>query len=341
MKKILALLVCATMVIGLTACGGNKVTENTQPAEGDNAGQEMYIGVAFPTLASEFYSDIADRIVELGNAQGAKVDVMSCELDSNVQMQQIENFATMGITHLIIQSYDMESMIETLKKTRASGIYVASFGVAPSDLESVDIIPGCIDSYALGGVSAKLAAEWIDETFPGAPDGSIEVAVISNTSISDTAVRSEGMQTIAEYSAKAKVVGSYDLIGANDSTTKAQEFIDIMMEEHPNIKCVVAYDAASAIGANEAAMRNAKINPAEFGIFGCDFTTTMAELIAQSETDASVLRGAVKQGDDMAQMLIDAVNGKLDSQIDPETKAYNMDLYPISIHNLTDYYSAG
>ena len=305
-----------------------------------SAQDDMYIGLTFPTFSTDYYNEIVYGINEICAEKGIRFDSVSCEQDAYLQKQQIENFVTMGITHLIIQSTNMGSLEDALIDARRKGVYVCSYGYTPNDPDSVDIVAGYLNSFELGALAAKEAAKWIDAVFPDAEDGSIEVAVVQKSLFTGPSDRSEGLKTIADYSSKARIVEIFDLLGFTDCSTKTQEFVDTMMVDHPDIKAILCYDAACAVGANEASMRNPNVDPSEFGIFACDFTKSMGDLILLSRSDDAVLRSAVKIGDDVPAMLVNSVLGLYDDQIDKRKRACLMNLYPITTDNIDEFYDS-
>jgi len=311
----------------------NAETENTKDNQKD---EEMYLGVSFPSLANAFFTTTSDQIEAKCKEEGVRVEIVSCEGDISLQIEQLENFATMGVTHVVVNSLDLSSIQDTMKKLREEGIHVYYFGTIPSDIDSYDSC-SALDQAAVGDLQAQAAADWIEKTYPDAKEGSIEVAAIISTANQDMIDRSEAMQKLEKYTSKAKVVVTYDVIGKTDMNTSTQEYVDILFSEHPDVKAIMTVDVNCGLGANEAIMRISSINAEEIGVFSADFDDAMAFQIFQSTEGKSVLRSAVKlfKEDDNGKAILDVLQGRVDLD---ENKCFYGESLLITVDNLSDFY---
>jgi ABC-type sugar transport system substrate-binding protein len=270
-------------------------------------------------------------------AGGYEVITISCEANAAQQVSDIENLITMNCEAIFFFAVDPNALTDVLKKGRKAGIKMYGIACTIDDLEAYDKIINT-DQYASGVGAAEMAASWVDATFPDAADGSIETALIVNTSTVDSNKRSDGERTVAELSPKIKVVAEYDLAGASDSNIKAQEYAEIMQSQYPNLKCVVTYGTDASLGINEAFMRNAGLNRSEFAVFGVDTNEVIYKGIKSSITDESLIRGTVSLGDDLSidvwECLIDA-----DLEYMDESRSIFKPVKLITTENIGNYVS--
>jgi ABC-type sugar transport system substrate-binding protein len=300
------------------------------------ANATKFVAVDLLTMADEFFTALADNVKKNFGAAGIKTQIASADMDEATQWNQIENFVTMGATDIFLFAVNPKTL-NNLKKYNTPEINIFPIGVLPTDPEAYD---ACLnaDQASVGVPCAKLAAEWIEKTFPDAPAGSIEVGAIINTGNSGGMLipRGDAMMDLAKYTDKAKIAGVYDVGTDPNPGAKAQELVDAMMIEHPKIKVILAVQQASGLAANEAIMRMKNIDLKNFGVFSCDFDKTMGAIIADSATNKSVLRCGVSFGD-VSLTMLDLVLGKL--KLDDKKQTF-IPAYGVSIDNLADFYTA-
>lgn len=124
-KKVLAGMLAAMMVVGLTACGGSKEAASTDSQEtteatdtADDAAAEdtakedtakeggIHIGCAVQTLSNQVWAQQMEEITSRAKADGNEVTVVDCDENANTQIDQIENFITSGVDAIIVQPVD-------------------------------------------------------------------------------------------------------------------------------------------------------------------------------------------------------------------------------------------
>ena len=110
-RRVLALLLAATMTLGLAACGSKEeapadtpapaeTTDDVEaPAEdaeapAETAGEEIKIGVLLKPESNEYWSSMKAGILEWAEGQdGVTVEVLCAESEDNItgQLEQLEN----------------------------------------------------------------------------------------------------------------------------------------------------------------------------------------------------------------------------------------------------------
>ena len=310
--------------------------ESTKALPGD-PGYDLngkLVGFSCPFLAVEFFSSMSDEFENFFVAHGARYIVLSADGNPATQVENIENFITMGTDVLILFLVDESAATDALISARASGVYVV---VVAHVMDNTDAYDVCItvNQYESGVAGAQMAAEWINTNYPNAAPGSIEVAMLISTAQEGTNPRNDGMRVITELTDKAKIY-EYDL-GDQRSQAAAMQYVEQVFLEHPDVKLFLCFGSEMALAADEVAM--SKVTDREgFAIIGVDSIDVILDRIGASETDQSLIRGAIKLGFGTPYTVYQIVIGewadKLADNVYPEECVF------VGIDNYINYYSA-
>ena len=153
MKKLVALLLIASMVATLTACGssGNNNASSEKPASQDSAaeetgadeaapaeeaaaeeeapaadGEEFPIGIAFANENGARWHYDEKFMVETIEAAGGKALVQWANYDQTKQENQVDNLITQGVDAMILIAVS-SNMSSTVEKIKAEGIPVVCY----------------------------------------------------------------------------------------------------------------------------------------------------------------------------------------------------------------------
>lgn len=327
-KTVLAVMMACAMSFGMGAAVNAEGTDVGLP-EGSK------IGFSTITLASEFFAQLDDASHEYFDEAGYDLVTVSCEMNAATQVSDIENLIAMGCDGIILFATDPSSLEDVCAKAVSEGVKVYLIAATFENRDSYTCILGT-EQYDTGVNAAIMAAEWIDETFPDAEDGSVEVCVIGNTTSEEASARTEGMLSVTDLTPKATVVETFDLTGATDTNIKSQEFADMITGKYPDCKVVLAYGVDAELGSNEVFMRDSSLDRAHFGIFGVDTSQVAYEQIKLSQTDESVIRGTVNLGDDLALNILELVRGDYSDQMGDDG-VINTPQTLITAKNIDDY----
>lgn len=315
MKKKIALLLATIMVFGsLTACGNSSVGTKKEAASKVttiNGKPLTKIGLSAPAMDNEFMTNLKESLEKTAKENGVKVLVSEAEQSSSKQVEQIENMITSGCEAICVSPVDLNAILDCLKHAKESGVTISLCGVVPDSKDYYDVVAN-VEQYDLGKAAAQAAADWINKTFPDAPDKSIEVAVLALNNSGEAIKRESGLKAIEELCPKAKIVEEYDSTGASSIPTKAQEYAEMMFVSHPDVKCVLTYSDFMGLAANEVAMKNPNLDKSKFGIFGCDYSEAGSAAIEKSKTNDSVYRASGAFGVTFGKTMFDTVVGNVD-----------------------------
>ena len=135
MKKILAMILAAAMVLGLAACGNSgeasapaaepAAQEMTAKAASEQAGN--LVGVAMPTKDLQRWNQDGENMKAELEAAGYSVDLQYGANDIATQVSQIENMIANGCRALVIASIDGDALGTVLAQAKEKQIPVIAY----------------------------------------------------------------------------------------------------------------------------------------------------------------------------------------------------------------------
>ena len=273
MKKslIILLAVVASASLLLTACASVPAAPAPaagQPAQTTDAAAPagtLRVGYAVPDASNPFLANLTKNVTEYFAPDGVEVIVADAQGDATKQVNQIENFTTMGVNTIIVMAIDPKGVKSVIEDAQKAGVKVM---VAGGDTGSYDAIMHT-DQQAMGAMIAQMACDFIAKTFAGAADGSVEVGIIENRDTPEATARSTGMATVATLCPQAKIAG---VVGGQPTITVGATSAENLLTAHPNVKVILAYNDAQGLGATQTVAAMSTIDPATFAIFGADNT---------------------------------------------------------------------
>ena len=287
MKKFLGIILALALMLAVAI-----------PATAETAGADLTgkkVGFSALMMSSEFFTDMSNQMEAYFTERGMEYKVADANGNAQTQIQTIENFVEMGMDYIICFVVDASSITDTLIKARESGAFIIVIGTVLDNPDAADVCIS-ISQYESGVVEAELASEWIDATFPDAEDGSVEVALLTNSENEDAVARCDGLRTIADINSKVVIVEEHETTQA-DGSVAGQNYAEMEMMNHPDLKVILTYGTDQGAGANEAAMINGSINKDEFAVFTIDTAEFIRNKVIDSASGESVLRGTVMLGE--------------------------------------------
>ena len=296
MRKSLSLLLAVAVIAALllSACA---TTPATQPPADDNAASTagaapadatLRVGYAVPDASNPFLSNLTKSVAEYFAPDGVEVVVADAQGDATKQVNQIENFTTMGVDAIIVMAIDPKGVTSVIENAQKAGIKVM---VAGGDTGVYDAIMHT-DQHAMGAMIAQMACDFLAANYAGAADGSVEIGIIENRDTPEANLRSDGMATVTTLCPAATIAG---VVGGQPTITFGATAAENLLTAHPNIKVILAYNDAQGLGATQTVAAMSTIDPATFAIFGADNTP---DALAAIESGDSVFRGTVRFGSD-------------------------------------------
>jgi ribose transport system substrate-binding protein len=339
MKRRIPLLMIVLMVM-LSACTAAPAqpTEQQQasgsaatsaPQQPAAAAGKPIIAVSLPSLDNPLMLGFQDAFTKT-YGKDYDVQVASADGNANNQATQVENFTAMKPRFLFVMPVESTSLVPKLIDARNAGVSVLVAGGDPGDSKAYDGVM-MMNQYLSGMYEAWMAKQWVDKTYPDAPDGSIETAIFESTLNTEATARSNGIKMIAEPYLKnvngeyidetGKVVSEANKV-ANPSyspkvkvaqTVQAEMFqagqtaMQNILTTNPNVKLVLAYAGDGGMGASQAMMDefakgqgvSAIEDLAKVAVFGVGMIGPEGQAVIDSASGKTVFRGTIRFGGDL------------------------------------------
>ena len=293
----------------------------SQAASSPVASTNKKVGYSTPTAASGFMAFLSGELEKRFKADGWEWNIGIADGDSKKQIDQIENFMTLGVGTLVVVAVDPTGLKDALTQAKAAGIHIINFTTDPG---VGDVYMGA-DETLVGQTNADVASAWIDKTFPNAAAGSVKVAIMEFRDTPEASHRSDGLQSISKNS-KVTIVKT---VASPNDTAGAQSATENLLLTNPDLNVILTYNSAMALGVNAAVMAPSSpiTDKSKFGVFGADISQEVASDILASKTDKSVLRGVTQIGGDINVTLGNLV--KYADELNAGTAVAPRDIAPI------------
>ncbi len=325
MKKVLAMLLCLLMVVGLLS--GCK--SGTEPKGETEEGKLGLVGFCTVSMSESIYV-LEQEALEAIFEGKAEVQTVSCDQNSATQIQQIKNFATMGADLIIINPTEIRALADAIIEAHNAGCKIYING-ATSDELGEEFYDCCTvsDEYLCGAYVAMIAKNWIEahEAELNAANPDWELSFIISSLGEETIKRNKGELSILEEYLKDWEGNYVDASGnivdeagkvANPAYCKlaADHYNGIQLEQdmgnsslnmanilatNPNTRIFLAYNSLVSTQGGQYLVDNYKDRIDEFAIFSAGVMGNEADYMvgAVSDTDGvtpSVMRGACQFG---------------------------------------------
>ena len=343
MKKLITLVLVVLLVV-LTGCKSTP-TETTTPEVTTAPAEKPIIAVCLPALDNPLMLAIQDTFV---NGFGADYDVQvsSADGNANTQATQVENYTAMQVKLLVVMAVEATSLVPKLIEAREAGTLVMFIGGDPGNPDAYDSVM-MMNQYLSGYYEAYMAKLWVDQTYPDAPDGSIETAIFESTLNPEATNRSNGIKMIAEpymknaqgeyidadgnvvdqakaapnpaYSSKVKVV---QVVQA-EMFQAGQTAMQNALTTNPNVKLVLAYAGDGGMGASQAIVDEFAKGPgvsaiediSKVAVFGVGMIGPEGAAVLDSASNKTVFRGTIRFGGDLVGRTIEYAGKMLAGEV--------------------------
>lgn len=324
MKKLFALLLAVLMVFALVACATEKEETQTPagtetpagtgapgadapPAASDGltkeqleaslpceyvpekleAGIPVLIGYSTTTFDNAIAYHTNEYVKEQFLALGCQYNSVACDQDTALQIQQIENFVTMGTACLYIAAGDPDAVKDAILAAEAAGTRCMFYGAMPN----YDISGTCnVDLNQMGRECGLMAIAWLDQQYPDAPAGSIDTAVFGYYFVTECGMISDGIKNALATDARVNIVYTHDdCIGIDNGFTAAEQAVTAS----PDLKLIASYDMDAAIGAANYLTSLPDADLTEYGVFTTNTNSEIDKLLEDSANGIGCFRGTI------------------------------------------------
>lgn len=328
-KKLLSIMLAASMVIGLTACGSTEKETSTDKeasatatdksaeaktdakADDTKSGGSVKVGFVVKSLADQYWI-----LVKAGAQAAAKennVDLTfiapNAESDVEKQVQNIETLVAAKVDVLCVAPSNDETVLPALQNAVKAGIKVIAVDTDSS-------LPEKLSFIGTGNeVAAKDGAKWAGEQI-----GEGGTAIILRGRLGDAThdAREKGLKAGLEE-AGIEVLESQ---AADSTEEKGLSVTENLLQKYPDVKLVITTADSMATGAYNAVVA-AK---SEATVYGFDGTIPVSEKVEKGEMLGTTAQSPYDMGVIAIQSAVKVMNGEtLEKVIDSGSKVINKD----------------
>lgn len=236
----------------------------TEPASKDKSKEgPIQVGAIMYARDLEYW-----RLIEAGMRAAAKKHDVEINIDvSNRQLateaQLIDTLHARGDNVLVVDPLDSKASLPMLKKARNRGMTIVQYDNRVDDTSFEHFVG--VDNATLGRAVGKDAKEHIDAEF----GGKAKMALLTGDTEPNGPPRKKAFLSQVKGS---KVVTTAEAVGSPEAGSKAFETV---MQAHPDIDVVFAWNGAAMQGAAVAAKRM----KSDVKIFGVDMSKQVADIM--------------------------------------------------------------
>lgn len=270
MRKVTLGIVAAAAACGLalSGCSSESPLEQntTQATETGASGSTdlngKSIGITVADLANQYYVSVTDGMKDACEDLGCSVEVHDGKQDTLSQISAVENFVTKGMDVIVIAANADNALDSAAKEAEDAGIPVVALA---QQTGGVDAFIRLSEEEA-GETSGKVAADWINANLSDPSEA--KVLVVGDKTVSNTALRIEGIKKGVEENAPGAVVVAEAPANSTESAISATENA---LTANPDINVVIGNNDDTALGAYEAMVAAGK-KVGEAAVVGFDAT---------------------------------------------------------------------
>lgn len=284
-KRLMAILLGMTMVMGLAACGSSASQETDTPASSEteesaaqeevssvvadtNGDGEIVIALMMKSMASEWNQSIEEGLLELGEERGYTLLTFDADGDSATQLDQLNDAINQGVDAIFMHIAD-EGIAEAAAEAVAeAGIPMVGESLPVKDGDGNWLCP-CVVLNAAG--CGTVAADWVVDNWEStgvdlSDPSKVGVALVTNTLTENAVLRHEGAK--AELQAKMPDIPeeNYFIVdisaGSNDYVEGGYNETSAVLTAHQDLAAwiVIGVQDDYALGACRAIEENGNVD---------------------------------------------------------------------------------
>ncbi len=369
MKKAISVILAILMLVSLvslSACG-KKTTQETEVEPEKTAEVEESSAVTTEMLKNSLPSEYVPEKIEAGeeviigyslnnfngiggavNARleeelpkmGLSLSVALDEGNSTTQIQNIENFITMGTALILIQTTDVSLLQDVIEEAESKGTLCVLYGDVPK-FEMAAYTS--TDLEAMGYAAGLIVRQWIDINHPDAGEGEIKTAVHGFYQVMPTTIVSDMILQAIKDDPRCDIVYTEDNVsGIESGFTFAENAYTI----DSNVRVFVGYNLLGSYGCDQFVMSIPDVDPSEFCVVGTMYDSDVEKVIELHKEGKSAWIGTVSGNTDPAwghlecikQLLFEGVEGPIGLM--QEIQTYGAEGYNAGEYLQEYYYSA-
>lgn len=136
MKKVLAIVLAAIMLLGLVACSSDDAGKTT--AAKDDKGGALQVGIVLPTKDEPRWLQDEESFKKILKDAGFTSEVLFSQGSSETELKNVETLIEKGVKVIVICAHDATAAGAAVKKAHDAGIKVICYDRLITDTDAVD-----------------------------------------------------------------------------------------------------------------------------------------------------------------------------------------------------------
>ncbi len=300
-KKLMALLLTASLVGALAACGSKGTEEQpaapaeeeagteeagSEEAEPEAAGEDSDIVVAgIVYLDDQFQNLITQGYKDAAAEAGVTIMTENTNNDQTKETELLNTYMTQKVDGVAISPLNADASVKTLKEAIDAGMKVALTDCTMDDV-SFAIGAWTSDGYTNGNLAGKEAATFIKEKHG---DDTVKVAIVQFASL----LPDQSKNRVDGYLAGLEEGGvKYEVVADQDAWMQdtALETAGGIITANPDLDVIITVNDGGTIGSTQAVVAAGKED--QIMVFGHDGSDQISSMVLD---DASPLKAVVAQ----------------------------------------------
>lgn len=329
MKKIVAAMLCMTLVLGTAACSREESVSSEPAPEGQTeetaesgkeTGDKLNILCLINNLADSnslnYANGVEERAGELEDS--VNVTVIDSKSDISTQIAQVEDGVTQKVDAIIIQPNDAEALSGSVDLCKESGIPLIEMSLKTTN-EDYTAFVGLSD--VVGG---KILSEYIFEQL----GGSGKVAhILGNEGSSAVNDRAEGFYEALEEYPDIDMIAEQS---AHWQRSEALELAEDWLTTYPDLNAIICQNDDMALGVVEAVE---SMGREDVLVGGVNAIADALTAVKEGRLDATVYMDSHNVGVTALNLAISAASGE---EVEKETR---LDMKIVNADNIDEYLS--
>lgn len=257
--------------------------------------QSLLIGCSYMTMNNEFYQILNEQISHKVEAERDRIILRDPALNSDRQIEQINEMIDQGINALVVTPVDSSSLTEVLQRAKDRGIKVV---VVDTDIDDESLADCTIvsDNYRAGYVVGNY---YLKEHKEG------RVVILTHEETSSGRERVQGFKDAIAANKKVKIVAELDCKGQVEI---ALPVLKGYIDNGSSFDSVFCLNDPSAVGAASALEEYGFLDKTD--VYGVDGAPDVKALIADGKIRATAQQFPTKIGNRAAEAVYQLLRGE-------------------------------
>jgi ribose transport system substrate-binding protein len=305
MSRLASLLALSTL-LALLGCGSSSTTNKTTATttQPSTAPANKTIGFSVLTLTNPFFKVIADTMQAEAAQHGYEVLVVSGDRDVKKQSDQIDDFIVKGVSAIVLNPCDSQSIGPAIARANKAGIPVFTNDIKCQAADAKVVSHIATDNLQGGRLAGEAMVKLLGESGG-------KVAILHFPQAESCQLRVQGFHEVLDKhnaqttGGKIEVVATLDGGGARiEGRTAAMDAI----EANPDLAAIFAINDPSALGAYSALEAAGKVD--QIKIIGFDGEKNGKEAILQGKIVCDPVQFPVQIGRKTVELIVQHFNGE-------------------------------